>query len=387
VNPQDHIEGTFNVTYRHRVMFERQALLEGTALADVLAPRSGGTAETLVVLDQGLVEQTPTLPALVESWFTRHSTIATLAAAPLVMPGSEDAKQGLSPVVDPVIEAIANAGLCRHSRVLAIGGGAMLDAVGLASSLAHRGIGLVRMPTTTLAQGDAGIGVKNGVNSPHRSGGKNLVGTFAVPLGVINDSTFLLTLDDTHWRGGLAESIKVALVKDSALLDTVETHAQALTNRDLDCMERVLMETAKLHLRHITDGGDPFEMELARPLDFGHWAAHELETQSNWAISHGEAVAAGMLIDLRVGEAMSLTAVGTADRIETLLRQLGFLQRPHTAAQSNNLLVGLEHFRQHLGGKLTLCMIQEPGVSIDVHEVDMKVAEAAIDTVLGGLPH
>jgi len=386
VNTPDQFEGTFNVTFRHRVLFERHALGTGTALAEVLGAPNGEPVATLAVLDDGLVHVVPELPGIVEQWFDRHASIASLTTRPMVLPGSERAKHGTGPVAEPVVEAIRSGGLCRRSNILAIGGGALLDAVGLGASLAHRGVRLVRMPTTTLSQGDAGIGVKNGVNIPGVTGGKNLLGTFAVPAGVVNDTTLLTTLDDTHWRGGLAESIKVALVKDASLLESVESNAVELANRDLDCMERVLKTTAKLHLRHITEGGDPFESELARPLDFGHWAAHELEARSDWSVPHGEAVAMGMVIDLQLGEAAGLTEPGTADRIESLLRQLGFLQTSCCGVTGVDLLHGLEHFRQHLGGKLTICMIQAPGTAIDVHDVDMAAASTAIDAVLGALP-
>ena len=384
MNPPDQFEGTFNVTFRHRVLFERDAFGTGTALANVLSSANEAPVTTLAVVDDGLVQAAPDVPRRIEDWFGRHTTIATLATEPIVLPGSERAKQGMRPVVDPVIEAIRQAGLCRHSCVLGIGGGALLDAVGLAASLAHRGVGLIRIPTTTLAQGDAGIGVKNGVNIPNVTGGKNLMGTFAVPSGVINDPTLLTTLDDTHWRGGLAEAIKVALVKDHELLDTIEASADALVRRDLDSMEHVLKTCAHLHLRHITDGGDPFESKLARPLDFGHWVAHELEARSDWTVPHGEAVAMGMSVDLQVGKAMGLTDADTADRVDSLLRQLGFLRTACGSVTTSELLEGLEHFRQHLGGRLTICMIQSPGSPIDVHAVDMDITASALDAVLAG---
>ena len=185
--------------------------------------------------------------------------------------------------------------------MLAIGGGAFLDAAGLGASLAHRGVRLVRMPTTTLAQGDAGVGVKNGVNQTGVEGGKNLIGTFDVPAGVLNDVTLLTTLNDVHWRSGLAEAIKVALIMDADFLARIEHQCEALVARDLNVMEALLAKTAQMHLRHITDGGDPFERTMARPLDFGHWAAHELESRSGWTVPHGEAVALGMCVDLRLG--------------------------------------------------------------------------------------
>lgn len=385
MSPQRNLDGSFSVSYRHRVRFERHALVSGCALAECLTTDDEAPAATLVVLDGGLVDAAHDLPGRVASWFDGNATVATMAAPPLVLPGSERAKDGMAPVVDPLIEAIADAGLCRRSNVLAIGGGALLDAAGLATSMAHRGLRLVRMPTTTLAQGDAGIGVKNGVNVPSLPGSKNLLGTFSVPAGVVNDPTLLTTLDDVHWRGGLAESIKVALVKDAQLLDLVESDADALIARDLDAMEQVLIRTAELHVRHITEGGDPFETDQARPLDFGHWSAHALEVLSDWRVPHGEAVAAGMMIDLRLGEAMGRTQTGTADRISELLAGLGFLTEAACDVSSEALLEGLEHFRQHLGGQLTICMIETPGTAVDLHAVDMVAAADAIDAVLGAL--
>ncbi|MCH2136526.1 MAG: 3-dehydroquinate synthase [Phycisphaerales bacterium] len=382
---QHTLDGEFTVAYRHRVRFERDALTSGTALAECLATPDAEPARTIAVLDAGLVDAAGNLPALVKGWFEKNARVATLSADPMVLPGSEAAKDGLAPVVEPLLASIARGALCRRSNVLAIGGGAFLDAASLAASLAHRGLRCVRMPTTTLAQGDAGIGVKNGVNLPGLPGPKNLMGTFDVPSGVVNDPTLLATLDDVHWRSGLAESIKVALVKDVGLLGLVESSTDALLARDLDAMEAVLIRTAELHVRHITEGGDPFEAQLARPLDFGHWIAHELEVQSHWLVPHGEAVALGMMVDLHLGESMGITAEGTADRVDRLLRQLGFLSWRLDSLEPSALMSGLEHFRQHLGGQLTICMIETPGRAVDIHAVDLDAARAAVECVCGNL--
>jgi 3-dehydroquinate synthase len=387
VHAPDQFDGTFDVPFRHRIIFERDALGTGSALAQTVASAEETPTRLLVVLDAGLVQAHRALPSTVEDWCTRQGDAITLVSAPLVVTGSEAAKDGMQPVVEPVIEAIRRGGICRRSAVLAIGGGAMLDAVGLATALAHRGVRLIRMPTTTLAQGDAGIGVKNGVNQRGAVvGGKNLLGTFAVPDGVINDATLLQTLCDEHWRGGLAEAIKVALVKDASLLEAIECKTDALLGRDLDAMESILRKTANLHLRHIVDGGDPFESNLARPLDFGHWAAHELENRSAWRIGHGEAVAIGLCIDLHLGEAMGITTSGCALAIQSQLQQLGFLQQSTCGVKPADLLSGLEHFRQHLGGQLTIAMIQTPGHAVDVHEIDPTAALTAVQRVFDALP-
>lgn len=385
VSTLNQFEGSFDVPCTHRVIFERDALSTGVHLHAMLSNGDTST-RSLAVLDAGLVDAAPDLCDRVQAFFDTHTETLELVSPPLVLQGGEAAKHGLEPVTVPVIEAIRAGGICRHSNVLAIGGGAFLDAAGLGASLAHRGVRLVRMPSTTLAQGDAGVGVKNGVNQVGVEGGKNLIGTFDVPAGVLNDVTLLTTLDDVHWRSGLAEAIKVALIMDADFLAWIEHQCEALVARDLNVMEALLTKTAQMHLRHITDGGDPFERTMARPLDFGHWTAHELESRSGWTVPHGEAVALGMCVDLRLGEAMGLTASGLTDRVELVLRRLGFLQCHIGTTSIDDLMRGLEHFRQHLGGHLTICMIEVPGRSIDIHTVDSQLAVQALHDVFDALP-
>ena len=211
----------------------------------------------------------------------------------MLLPGGEAAKNDTE-AVSRVIAAIGAHGLCRHSTVLAVGGGALLDAVGYAAAVAHRGLRLVRAPTTVLAQNDAGIGVKNGINA---FGKKNFIGTFQPPAAVINDSRFLATLSLRDWRAGTAEAVKVALVRDRAFFASIEEMAPALAARQALAMQSLVRQCAELHLAHITQGGDPFERGSARPLDFGHWAAHRLEAMSDYRLRHGEAVAVGIALD------------------------------------------------------------------------------------------
>ena len=123
-----------------------------------------------------------------------------------------------------VHRAIHEYGIDRHAYVLAVGGGALLDMVGYAAATAHRGVRLVRVPTTVLSQNDSGIGVKNSVNA---FGKKNFLGTFAPPFAVFNDFTFLTTLSDRDWRAGISEAIKVALLKDATFFAFLEEHATA----------------------------------------------------------------------------------------------------------------------------------------------------------------
>ena len=190
--------------------------------------------------------------------------LGALAAPVLTVPGGEAIKNGLEPL-HRIQQAIQDARLCRHSYVVAIGGGAVLDVAGYAAALAHRGVRLIRVPTTVLAQDDSGVGVKNGINAYGHQ--KNYLGTFAPPAAVINDSSFLTSLSDRDWRGGISEAIKVALIKDARFFDFIERNAAKLTARHLPTMEKVVRRSAELHLTHIATSGDPFELGSARPLE------------------------------------------------------------------------------------------------------------------------
>src|SRR5262249_47001338 len=156
-----------------------------------------------------------------------------------------------------------------------------------AAATAHRGIRLVRVPTTTLSQCDSGVGVKNGINAFNK---KNFIGTFAPPFAVINDFQLLTTLGPRDKRAGYAEAVKVACVRDAPFFEALEHDARSLDEFEPHAMRRLIRRCAEIHINHIVNGGDPFESGSARPLDFGHWAAHKLEHLSDFRIRHGEAV-------------------------------------------------------------------------------------------------
>ena len=267
--------------------------------------------------------------------------------------------------------------LCRHSFVVAIGGGAVLDAVGYAAATAHRGIRLLRVPTTVLAQDDSAMGVKNGINA---FGKKNYLGTFAPPFAVINDSSFLATLSDRDWRAGVSEAIKAALIKDRAFFDFLEQHAPLLKARDLPAMEQVIRRCAALHLTHIATGGDPFELGSSRPLDFGHWSAHKLEHLTNYRLGHGEAVAIGIALDTTYSYLAGFLPEDDWRRIISLLPAIGLSVYAPELGQDldqedspSNVLRGLDEFREHLGGTLTILMLRSIGAPFDVHEIRKDV--------------
>jgi 3-dehydroquinate synthase len=273
-----------------------------------------------------------------------------------------------------VQEAIHKAGLCRHSYVMAVGGGAVIDMVGFAAATAHRGIRYIRVPTTALAQADASIGVKNGVNA---FGKKNFIGTFCPPWAVLNDFSFLRTLSQSNWIAGVAEAVKVALVKDPVFFHLIERHASALSQRNLSSMKQVVYRCAALHLEHIATGCDPFEMGSSRPLDFGHWSAHKLEQLTQFRLNHGEAVAVGIALDTTYAAHAGLLCERDRDRILNVLRNLGFAL--HVSELDRSVLDGLQEFREHLGGRLTIMLLKGIGSPIEVYEMDQKTVLKSIE--------
>ncbi len=304
-----------------------------------------------------------------------------MAGEPLVVPGGEQSKNDPD-LVETIHDRINAEGVCRHSYVVAIGGGAVLDLAGYAAATAHRGVRLIRVPTTVLAQNDSGVGVKNGVNA---YGKKNFVGTFAPPFAVFNDFSFLDTLDDRDWRAGTSEAVKVALVKDASFFDFLEEHAASIAARDREAMRTLVIRCAELHLDHIRTAGDPFEMGSSRPLDFGHWAAHKLEQMSNYEIRHGEAVAIGIALDCTYAHLAGMMPEQAWQRVLSVLENFGFdLFVPELRLGIENgpnapIFAGLEEFREHLGGELTILLTTDIGEGLEVHEVDRSLYVHAIE--------
>jgi len=370
------IQPEIQVSYRYPVHFTRGLFAPGNSLFVETVRAAGGhfPRKILVVVDRGVHRHHPQLLKQIESYGRRYSDHLALVGAPWVFEGGEGVKN--DPLYVTIVrQAICAAGLCRHSFVVAVGGGALIDMVGYAAATAHRGVRLVRVPTTVLAQCDAAIGVKNGINA---FGKKNFVGTFAPPAAVLNDFDFLPTLSQRDWIGGVAEAVKVALIKDAAFFAFLEEHAHDLANRDREIMEQVVYRTAALHLDHIANGGDPFEFGSSRPLDFGHWAAHRLETLSGYELGHGAAVAVGLALDATYASLAGLLPKREWRRILSTLANLGFdLYVPEL--EDPGLLTGLEEFREHLGGSLAILLPWDIGQSLEVRDPDSTLILAALD--------
>ncbi|MEM9153938.1 MAG: 3-dehydroquinate synthase [Cyanobacteria bacterium P01_F01_bin.33] len=380
------IQQRFSVAFDYDVHFTTGLFrLDNPLLANVvLPPGELGPKKIAFVIDAGVLEHHPQLNDRIAAYARHHDERLTLVAPPLVVPGGEAVKNDPS-LIDRLHAAIDSAGLCRHSYLIAIGGGSMLDMAGYAAATAHRGIRIIRVPTTVLAQNDAGIGVKNGINA---FGKKNFLGTFKPPYAVLNDFEFLHTLDDRDWRSGIAEAVKVALIKDPDFFTEISTLAEALANRDMAAMQQLIVRCAQLHLNHIATSGDPFELGSSRPLDFGHWSAHKLEQLTDYALRHGEAVAIGIALDATYSYLLGWLTWRDWGAILGTLQRLGFvLYVPELAEGSDSLehpgciFRGLNEFREHLGGQLTLMLLQGIGTGVEVHEVDLDLYRKAIAMV------
>jgi 3-dehydroquinate synthase len=363
------------LTVRHAfpVVFTRHLFSpRNPALRDALV-RDGVSRcrRCLVLLDKGVQTAIPGLTQQIRAYFDAHADVLNLVRAPLALVGGETIKHSTGPV-HQMIEALQKGAICRHSYCIAIGGGAFLDAAGLAAALFHRGVRLVRIPTTALAQCDSGVGVKNAINF---AGAKNLLGTFAPPYAVLNDADFLDSLPLPLLLDGIAESIKVAAIKEASFFRAIERASPRIRQRDTPTIHRILKHCALLHLDHIATSGDPFEMGTARPLDYGHWVAHKLELLSKHRISHGHAVAIGIALDALYAACLGILPERQAHRLVKTLRTCGLPVYAPELSQTRHrgrleVLDGLEEFRAHLGGELTLTFPAPLGARIELHSID-----------------
>jgi 3-dehydroquinate synthase len=228
------IQRSIQVGWQLRVFFTEDVfapanLVLKTALSD---DASHTPCQALVVLDESLAQARPDLTRRIEDYFSTHADSVKLVCPPLVIEGGERAKN--SPIhVAEIHSHIDRHHIDRHSYLIAVGGGALLDVAGFAAATAHRGIRHVRIPTTTLSQADSGIGVKNGINA---FGKKNFIGTFAPPHAVINDFNLLATLEPRDKRAGYVEAVKVACIRDANFFDELERDAEKLAAFELAAM-------------------------------------------------------------------------------------------------------------------------------------------------------
>lgn len=379
------LKQSFAVTYHYNVYFTKNLFdVNNPVLTNLLTKTPPGRTKLLVVLDEGVVGAMPKLAKQISDYALAHRDVIELCEPPICVPGSELIKNDRE-YLKSLYKHISDDGIDRHSYIMAIGGGALLDAIGFGAATAHRGIRLIRVPTTVLGQGDSGVGVKNGINY---FGKKNWIGTFAPPYAVINDFNFIENLGSRDWIAGLAEAIKVSLIKDADLFHFIRKNVSAILKRDAEVLQEIICRSAELHLNHIGTQGDPFEMGSSRPLDFGHWSAHKLEQTTNHRLRHGEAVAIGVALDATYSYLTGMLGKEDWRTIIDTMKNLNYtfyVPELSTKADDPNhpdsIFKGLTEFREHLGGELTIMMLEKIGKGKEIHSVDFKLFKKAIDII------
>jgi 3-dehydroquinate synthase len=370
----------FSVPFKFPVYFTQDAWAQSNSVFfDVIRREEADRRHrVLVVIDAQVASAHPSLPRDIRAYFAAFPDALELLASPLIVPGGEAAKNDFAHPLS-ILKHINDVGLDRQSFVVVIGGGAVLDMVSFAAAIAHRGVRVIRFPTTVLSQADSGFAVKNGINL---FGKKNFIGTFVPPFAVINDSRFLESLSRRDRISGVAEAVKVALLRDPGFYRYLETNVEKIANGDMTVLSSLIRRSAELHLAHICANGDPFEIGSARPLDFGHWAAHKLESMTSHRLRHGEAVAIGIALDVTYSVRKGFLPQICADRILRLLERVGFnlWDRALVERAPGGLAIiqGLREFREHLGGELHITLLRGIGQSFEVTEMDEAIVSRAI---------
>ncbi|NLR79593.1 3-dehydroquinate synthase [Chitinophaga eiseniae] len=377
----EYIQQNFNVNFSYGVFFSSHLFdPANNCLATFLESKAEDAyvKKLLVVLDGGVAAHHPQLTQQIQQYF-RQVKGFQLAPEIITLAGGESVKNDL-PLLFSLVDAIDKYGIDRHSYVIGIGGGSLLDMVGFAAAISHRGVKHIRIPTTVLSQNDSGVGVKNGVNY---KGKKNFLGSFAPPAAVFNDPVFLTTLDARDWCSGMVEAVKVALIKDAAFFERIEATAVAMTAGDMPAMQELIYRCAELHIQHIGGAGDPFESGSSRPLDFGHWSAHKLEQLTNFELRHGEAVSIGIALDSVYSFLLGWLSAPDMQRILTVLKNMHLpVWHPLLEKQGDKdspVIAGLEEFREHLGGRLTISLLRAIGKGEEVHQMNLDLLYQAVD--------
>ena len=370
----------FGVRFKYPVYFTRNIFeIENPLLESVIGDlKEDIRHKAIVFIDSNVAEKHAGINKKIEHYFLSANNLE-LVCQPCIIENAKTCKTSWD-VAGDIISMTSKFHMDRQSFIVAIGGGSLLDVVGFTGSIIHRGMRMIRIPTTTLAQADAGIGIKNGMDIVNA---KNFVGTFAPPFAVINDFDILSTLNSTDWIGGVAEAFKVAIIKDADFFDYLCKNSCKLKDRDSATMENVIRKCAEIHLEHIRTSGDPFEFRTARPLDFGHWAAHKIEVMSDFTVGHGQAVAVGIAIDSYYAMKTELMTCVEFRRIIESMVNCGFdiwneSASRRTADNKLAIIDGLRQFQEHLGGELTITFPKGIGDKIDVHQVDLELIEEAV---------
>ncbi len=293
----------------------------------------------------------------------------------LHLPGGEDQKR-LAPI-EALAEEMVRRGGDRTSVVIAFGGGIVSDMAGFLAAIFMRGIPVIQVPTTLLAQVDASIGGKTGVNL---TTGKNLIGSFHQPLAVLIDPGMLDTLPEREYRAGLYEIIKAGIIREAELFHFLEEHSREVLAREEAAVDRIIADSVRMKAEVVS--ADEREGDLRRILNFGHTFGHALEAETGYTrFLHGEAVAWGMRAAVYLGEMSGeISAEDTVDILETI--QLYGPIPPVDGIPAENLFARLVHDKKTVQGRVHFVLPVRIGEVVVTSGVDDKLVMEAIRSAL-----
>jgi len=299
---------------------------------------------------------------------------AGLRAGMLTVPPGEGAKTvstclGLA---EDLLERDAD----RASGLIALGGGVIGDVTGFLASIYMRGLPLVQIPTTLLAQVDSSIGGKTGVDT---GAGKNLLGTFHQPKAVFIDLAFLETLPQREFTSGLAEIVKYGIIEDPDLLAALEDNAGALQGRNPAVLERVVSSSCRIKKGIVEI--DETEKGLRRILNFGHTVGHAVETESGYAVSHGEAVAMGMAAAVVISERLRYLSAEDRDRIERAIERMGLPRRVPRDLDAGGILARMGKDKKKEDGRIHFVLLKKPGMPFVNGGVPLELVRETIEAM------
>jgi 2-epi-5-epi-valiolone synthase len=339
--------------------------LEVTALRDLVGPRPLliGVDEAVDVL----------YGAKLRSYAQRHLNTLSIIA----LRGGESNK-GLDQV-ERICNAAIVAGLPRNGVMIGVGGGVVLDMVGMAAALYRRGVAFVRIPTTLLGMIDVAVGIKQAVNFRKR---KNILGTFYPPLGVLNDPTFLRTSSRHDLACGAAEAIKLGVVADRDLFFLLERHLKGLLDSSFQAplgIAREILERSQVAMMEEL-APNLYEDNLRRAVDFGHSFSPTLELRSDYRLQHGEAVAIDMLLSTAIAVHRGICPSSLFDRLIALYNVAG-LATIDDLCTLNVLIEALVDVKGHRGGHLNFPIPSGIGTCAFLQHVDVNDCRVALNAV------
>jgi len=267
----------------------------------------------------------------------------------------------------------------RDSGIIALGGGVAGDLAGFVAATYMRGLPYLQVPTTLLAMLDASVGGKTGVDTPQ---GKNLIGAFHPPAGVIADPKALATLSEREFRGGLAEAVKHGLVADRDYFRWIERETDVLLRRDLGALERLVRRSVEIKAEVVS--GDEREAGRRAILNAGHTVAHAIERATDYAVPHGEAVGLGLIAECELAVRLGVAAPALRERVEALLGRLGLPVRLPRAVSPEALLAAMASDKKNRAARLRFSLPTALGETSQ-ERWTFEAPEAAVREAVGAI--